>query len=201
MQFRCNIDKLVTLKKGMKLILQIEDEEKLNILKNIHNFMDKPITVDVLIDTQKAIEQMNTISEEQRKKAYALFKDIGEFIGDDPESIKVQMKNEFLQQTEYGDFSLSNCSFDLAGDFIEWMIQFCFTQGIRISDHPREGYRDIEKYIAMCIEKKKCCVCGQDGSHYTWEGTKKIPLCKKHHLEATAKGRTWVTEQYHVYGI
>jgi len=76
-RFKCEIDNIRTLKKGMKLTLSLDDEQTREIMKHIYNFMDKPITIDLLIDEQEQRERLKQITSEQRKKIYANFTGYG----------------------------------------------------------------------------------------------------------------------------
>jgi len=215
MKCPCEIENVKTLKKGMKIVLAIEKDNVKEIMKHLHNFIDRPIIADLLIDAEEAKKRMEAISEEQRKKIYALFRNIAEYIGDSVDSIKIEMKRQFCQESQYEDFSLSTCSHKLAGDFIEWLIEFCFENGIRISEHPREGFRDIEKYLALCLRKRICCICGKPADVHHWDSIgagrdrkkvdnsqhRKIALCRVHHTEAHTIGRESFEKKYHVYGI
>ncbi len=214
MQIKCEIESIKTIKKGMKVILSIPLDQTKKTMRDIHNFMDKPVTVDLLIDSKEYQDRMKLISPEQRKKIYAMFKDISAYTGNIPESEKENMKIEFIQNSEYEDFSLSNCSNQLARDFIEFMIRFCFENGIQLIECPVKGFDDIEKYIQMTIKYKKCAVCGLTGEihHIDTIGMgnnrkkvddsnhRKICLCRKHHSEAHTMGWNDFTKIYHLEG-
>lgn len=215
MKFNCEIDNIKTLKKGMKITLAINDKQTLEVMKNIYNFMDKPITVDLLIDEEKQIERMKQITPEQRKKIYGLLKDIATYTGDNKENIKVATKSSFIRATEYEDFSLSNCSKDLAGDYIEFLIRLCFEAGIPLKENPAEGLDNIESYLRICLEQKKCCVCGGEGEEHHVDTigmgrdrtkvddseNRKMCLCREHHTEYHKIGRKNFEKKYHVYGV
>lgn len=215
MKFNCEIDNIKTLKKGMKITLAINDKQTLEVMKNIYNFMDKPITVDLLIDEEKQIERMKQITPEQRKKIYGLLKDIATYTGDNKENIKVATKSSFIRATEYEDFSLSNCSKDLAGDYIEFLIRLCFEAGIPLKENPAEGLDNIESYLRICLEQKKCCVCGREGEEHHVDTigmgrdktkvddseNRKMCLCREHHTEYHKIGRKNFEKKYHVYGV
>jgi hypothetical protein len=215
MQVPCEISSINTLKKGMKIVLSIGDKDTPKVMKDIYNFMQRPITVEFLVDANKTRELMKQISPDQRKKVYAILKDMASYMGDTPDNVKDTMKNSFIQATEYEDFSLSDCSKDLAGDFIEYLIRICFQMGIPLSESPAEGFNDIEKYLAICLEQKKCCICGQPGEVHHWDAigmgrnrtkyddtqNRKICLCREHHTEAHTIGPDEFEKKYHVYGI
>lgn len=217
MRFKCEIDNIRTLKKGMKLTLSLNDEQTREIMKHIYNFMDKPITIELLIDDEEQAIRLQQITPEQRKKIYALFRDIASYTGNTPENEKENLKTLFIQQTHHEPFSLSNCSFELASDFIEWMINFCFENGIPISEKPSEMLDDIEKYVRMCLRHRICAVCGKPGEihHCTGsrigmgrnrdkisnKGKKVISLCRTHHNEIHTMPEEEFFEKYHIYGV
>ena len=215
MRVNCEIDNIKTLKRGMKITLSIGEKEVPDVMKDIYRFMDKPIIADFQVNAKEQMERLNQISPEQRKKIYALFRDISSYTGNSAENEKENMKTLFIQQTHYEPFSLSNCSWQLARDFIEWLINFAFENGIPLSEHPLETLSDIEKYVRMCLRHRICAVCGQPGEihHVDVIGMgrnremhddsahRKICLCRKHHSEAHQIGMDAFQDRYHVYGI
>ena len=215
MRFKCEIEKITTLKKGAKLILAIPDEQTITVLKNIYNFINKPVEVEILVDEERQKERLLQISENQRKKIYALIRDIANYIGDSVDNTKENLKIEFVQQTEYEMFSLSNCSSELAGEFIDFLINFAFENGVPMSEHPSKWADDIERYLAACLRHRICCVCGQPGEVHHVDAigigrdrakvddsrNRKICLCREHHTEAHQIGINAFEDKYHVYGI
>ena len=215
MRVACEIDNIKTLKKGMKITLAIDDKNTLNVMQHIYNFMDKPLIVDFNIDGAEQQARLQQISPEQRKKIYALFRDISNYTGNSAENEKENMKTLFIQETHYEPFSLSNCSWQLAGDFIEWMINFAFENGVPMAEHPFKRADDIERYLAACLRHRVCCVCGSRGEvHHvdaigmgrnraeaddSWN--RKICLCRRHHSEAHTIGMAAFEDRYYVHGI
>lgn len=217
MRVNCEIAQINTLKKGMKIVLSIGEKETYSVMKQIYNFMDKPLIVDFSIDGEEQQARLNQISPEQRKKIYALFRDIASYTGNTPEDIKETLKYHFVRETEYEPFSLSNCSWKLASDFIEWLINFCFENGIPLTEHPLRTLDDIEKYVRICLKNKICTICGKPGEihHCTGsrigmgrnrdkinnKGEKVISLCRTHHNEIHTMPEEEFFEKYHVHGI
>lgn len=153
----------------MKITLAIDDKNTLNVMQHIYNFMDKPLIVDFNIDGEEQQARLKMITPEQRKKIYALFRDIASYTGNTPENEKENMKTLFIQHTHHEPFSLSNCSSELASDFIEWLINFAFENGVRLSEHPLRTLDDIEKYVRMCLKHKICTICGKPGEIHHWK--------------------------------
>ena len=155
------------------------------------------------------------ISIEQRKKAYATIRDISEYTGFLPEECKEWMKYYHIAKTGCEYFSLSDCSMDIAREFINTLIEFALEWGVPLSDLGVERTDDIGKYLYFCMKHKKCAVCGELGEihHVDTIGMgndrrrvddsdyRKICLCRKHHTIAHQRGMAAFEDMYHVYGI
>ena len=212
MRFAAGEIQVNTLKKGLKLTLFVSEDSSKEVLKDIYNFIDRPLTVTIDIDSEKRLKELNQISGQQRKKIYALFGDIDNYTGQGIESIKREMKLIFLKDTGYQDFSLSDCSSDLANDFIEFLIGYCFKNGVELTDLPSDSFEDPKRYMALCIKTKICAVCGKKGEehHYTAIGMGRdrnkvddsddliLSLCRLHHEESHLIGRETFIEKYHL---
>ena len=70
MKFKCEIDQIRTLKKGMKITLTIGDKETPGVMKDMYNFMDKPITVELLVDDEEQAKRLKQITPDQRLVLY-----------------------------------------------------------------------------------------------------------------------------------
>ena len=217
MEIPCQIDQQKTVKNGMKITIAIDDENVMEVMRNIYKFMDKDLIVDFKVDAEKEQEKMSQINHEQRKKLYALFKDIADATGNNKDYIKDEMKKLFIANTDYSkkEISLSNCGKEEASDFIEYTINFAFEQGIPIHDKPQEILDDIDKAMHICLKNKLCAVCGEPAEihHVDTIGAghnrnkvddsdkRKIALCREHHSEAHNIGWDTFKEKYHVKGV
>ena len=155
------------------------------------------------------------ISAEQRKKAYATIRDIADYTGYPPEEMKEIMKYEHMIRTGDGYFSLSNCSMDVAREFINTILEFAIQNGIQLSENAIERTDDIGRYLYFCLKNRKCAVCGRDGEihHVDTIGMgndrrkvddsnyRKICLCRTYHTIAHQKGMDAFQRDYKVYGI
>ncbi len=215
MKFPAQLSQITTLKKGMKITIAVSDKNVRQVMKDIYNFMDMPLNVNLDIDAQIQQERLSRISPDQRNKIYAIFRDIASYTGETPDNTKEQMKLFFTQQTQHEDFSLSNCKKELANEFIEWLIKFCFEHGVELSEHPKEYIDDIERYLVFCLQNKICAVCGKPSETHHWDAIgmgrdrkkyddsdhRKIALCRKHHSEAETIGRDTFAEKHIVTGV
>jgi len=214
MRFPCEIDQVRTLKKGMKIILSIDEEHVKQTLKDIHNFMDRELIVNIDIDAEKEQSKLSMITPDQRKKIFAIIKDIANNTGVDKEYAREELTKKFIQETGHPEFSLSNCERQLASDFIEWLIEFAFEYGVELNEHPKNIIDDIEAYIRICNKRKICAICGRPAEihHVDTIGMghnrnkvddsdkRKIALCRKHHTEAHQIGWKEFSEKHHVIG-
>lgn len=181
----------------------------------------KPLTV---IDRELLQKQVNEIeirltdgreiSAEQRKKIFAILRDIAAWSGHEPEYIR--QYTEFAYRLQHGlePFSLSNCDMSTAREYISYLIEFCFTHAVPTRDALLNKTDDINKYLYSCLEYRRCAVCndkadvhhidavgmGRNRNKVIHIGMQAIALCRKHHTQAHAEGKAFF-ENYHIYGI
>ena len=94
--------------------------------KNLFNtILDKRIH-----DVELRLDDGRTITNAQRKKAYATIRDIADYTGYLPEQMKEIMKYEYIIRTGNDYFSLGTCTVDTAREFISMLLEFCLEQGI-----------------------------------------------------------------------
>lgn len=155
------------------------------------------------------------ISPEQRRKIYAVIRDISEWSGHEPEYLKQYFKWNFCGIDGRDEFSLSDVDMTTAKEFINYLIEFCFYNDVSIKDSMLDRTDDIGKYLYLCLEYRKCAVCnkraevhhvdrigmGGNREEIIHEGLSAVALCHEHHMEAHIKGEKDVFERYHIYGI
>ena len=160
-----------------------------------------------------------TISPDQRRKAYALMREISEWMGDLPEYVKRLMKMEFMvtrmQALEKHIFSLSDCDMTTAREFITYLIDFIIEHDVPTQTPLIELCEDISKYVYACLMHKKCAVCGRHAElhHVTAIGAGRnrnevlqigmevLPLCREHHTESHQTGQKSFMAKYHLQAI
>lgn len=211
----CEIGDIKTLKKGMKVTLLIGKEYVPNVMEHIYIFIKKPIDVEILVDEQEQALRLQQITEDQRRKIYAIFGDMAAYIGDTKDNIKSDMKRQFVRSTQYSNFSLSDCSGELASDFIEFLIEMCFVLGVPLKESPLKFVDNVDRYLIMCLEHGVCSICGQSGEVHHWDTVgmgrnrykiddsnhRKLSLCRIHHREAHVLGVKQFEQKYHVHGV
>lgn len=179
-----------------------------------HNLADTFLTKRIR-DGELRYNDGRSITNEQRKKAYATIRDMAEWTGYPPEDMKELMKYEFMIRTGEDYFSLSDCSVDLAREFISTLIEFSLEHGIQLSELAIDRTDDIGRYLYYCIKHKRCAVCGRKGEihHVDTIGMgndrrrvddreyRKICLCREHHTEVHKIGLNDFEKKHKVYGI
>lgn len=139
------------------------------------------------------------ISADQRKKAFALLHEIdrwcGNYIMDVTER---QMKYMFMQQRGlYEEFSLSDCSLEMARRFIEFLLGFCFAYEVPIASKVIDSIREQYGWDMYCLKYHCCMICGahadiahvhavgigRNRNHINNVGNYVMALCRKHHQE------------------
>lgn len=144
------------------------------------------------------------ITDQQRKFIFALCNDIGYYMGESTEWVRmlVQTYNAKLREIEVE--SLSTCSVAYANGLIDTIINFCIDQHIPLEGNTIKEYQyhfDEKQAYAMALQRY-CVICGQraDIHHVDHIGTKgnrnkishlgmrALPLCRVHHMEAHNMG-------------
>lgn len=169
-------------------------------------------------DIQKVgiwLDDGRMISAEQRRKIYASIRDFSAWTGYTPEEAKEVLKYLYVERTGQPYFSLSDCSMDTAGKFINLILDVCLEHGIILSDPLYDRAEDIVYMLRSCMRNRKCSICGRKGEVHHWDAigmgndrrhyddsnNRRICLCREHHTLAHACGREQFTQRYHVYGV
>jgi hypothetical protein len=116
-------------------------------------------TCEVIIDDGRSI------TADQRRKIYATMRDIAEWSGDMPDSVKAFFKWQFCGDNEHEDFSLSDVDRETASEFLTYLIDFCIQNGVPCSDPLWDRCEDIERYMYACVMTRTCCITGKKNAH------------------------------------
>lgn len=155
-----------------------------------------------------------TISNDQRKKVFAIIRDIAIWSGHDPEYLRSFLTWDYCMRSGQEYFSLSNVDMTTAKNFITYLIDFCFYNNVPTKDTLLNQTDDIGKYLYMCLEHRKCAICnkpaevhhvdrigiGRDREKVVHVGLRAIALCREHHNEAHIREKELFEENY-IYGI
>ena len=129
------------------------------------------------------------ITPEQRRKIFALIRDITGYISGvtdrneirftlsamqilyladstDEESVRFALTDNYCRLQGIDLFSLSpnneNCaSRELASDFIEWLVNLCVENAIPCMDTLLNRTEDVQRYVYACVANRRCAICGR----------------------------------------
>lgn len=165
------------------------------------------------------LKDARMLSNEQRKKIYAILGEISEWQGDHTQAIKELMKLEFItkrmETLAQEMFSLSNCSMTLAREFISFLIDFVVDYGVPTRVPLIQLCEDIERAVYACLMNKRCVLCGNKAQLHHFDAIgmgrnrttiyqinmRVVPLCDTDHKEAHTRGQQWLTKDMHVVPI
>ena len=164
------------------------------------------------------------ITPDQRRKCYAIIKEISDFVNGQHEAADIEetkeiMKWDFMlsrfESQERKLFSLSNVDVTTARNFIDYLIEFCVKNDVPMQISPLEYCEDVSRYLYACMVNKKCCVCGKpadlhhvdaigmgnDRTEVIHIGREALPLCRDHHVHLHEKGNKDFIETYHLQPV
>jgi hypothetical protein len=155
------------------------------------------------------------ITPRQRNTIYSLLRDIAYFTGYTENESKAVMKEQFQEWRNAPPFSLSDCSRELASQFIDYLLEYCIGWGVVMSNAIEIRTEYTSRMLYYCLKFRKCAICGDHAEIHHWDAIgmsrdrrtvddsnlRKIALCRKHHTVAHAMGREAFGKLYIVYGI
>lgn len=215
--YPCTLSSYTAGKKGGKISLALNAEAAKSFEASLATLRDQPLIAYICVDAEEVVEAAQRISDDQRKKAYVLIRAIAEGMGEDVNTTKNLLKDNYCGIKEVSAFSLRDCTKERASDFIDYLVTFCVRQGVQINERMSDLVEDLEAYQRICIEERKCCICGRPGEihhydalgmgadrkHYDDRDNRKMCLCREHHSEVHSTRMTkeeWC-ESYHIVPV
>lgn len=147
----------------------------------------------------RLVDERN-MTKDQNGMIHGLFNDIALYTGYPAEYVKDLMKAMFAGYKGIETFSMKNYEISqvFAGEFIEYILEFCFEQQIPFKYQKFHLASDITRVLFIYLKYRHCFVCGKehaDIAHFEAVGVgrnrKKIDhsqhrfmaLCREHHNE------------------
>lgn len=180
-----------------------------------NEFIDDRFVAEKMVGEIR-IDDGRRISSDQRKKIYALIRDISDYTGHHPEYLKEHLKYDFMVKEDREYFSLSNVDMTTARYYIEYILEFAFEWNIPLNANTVDLVREINNYLYLCLVHRKCAICGEKHAHIHHVdavGTgrnrnevdhtklRMIALCAEHHQETHTIGWQTFKDKYKVDGI
>lgn len=161
------------------------------------------------------VEDARKITDDQRRKIYALLRDLEEWSGEGLDWWKRYFKDAVAFTFNLEPFSLASCSQETASRYILTVLNFLFENDIpfksRVWDSLPTGYPKQ----ALCIKNKRCVICGKPAdlahfnavgmgrnrNHINHRGMYIMTLCRVHHTEQHKTGINEFIKKYHIKPI
>ena len=159
------------------------------------------------------VQDNDMISDDQRKKIFALINDICDHTGYLFDEMDQKMRYYFMAETGCDVFSLARnqVTKEFASLYIEYIIEWCFKTGIPFKYRDYHMAADITRTLFIYLKYRQCFVCGKqhaDVAHVEAVGAgrnrKKIDhsqhhfmaLCREHHTEQHTIGIDTFMKKY-----
>lgn len=158
------------------------------------------------------------LSGKQRRMCYSLINAIAEWSGSTTEEIKEAFKLEFWAEKidTLADkiFSLANAPMSLVAAFQKFLIGFILSNDVPLKFSLLEYVDDVKDYVYQCLIHKKCAICGKradlhhidavgmgnDRNEVQHLGREVMSLCRVHHGDMHALGKSAFLSRYHLNG-
>ena len=159
------------------------------------------------------------ISDEQRRKAWALMTEIAIYQGQGKDDTYAEQKTAFtvkhLDILQGELFRLSTATVSTARAFITMLIEIIIEYGIPTKEPLYGLCDDIPRYVYACLMNKKCAICGKKPELHHYDhvgmgrnrreinhiGMRAYPLCSIHHEEIHSIGEKAFDAKYHLEPI
>ncbi|WP_413485549.1 putative HNHc nuclease [Brochothrix thermosphacta] len=185
---------------------ELVSEDKFNQFRNANTGY-----LEVDID----FKDNRNISVEQRKKIYALLRDISRYNGHGVSRNKETLKNDYIVEKRIEPFSLSDTSVSNAREFISYLIELCFLYDIPFKNKGIHMTDDINRYLYLCLKFRKCAItgvpgevhhidtigAGRDRRHVDHSQHRLVCLSREMHIKAHSMGWEEFAALHHIDGI
>ena len=192
---------------GRYVTVKVDDLLSLGLINSVND--DENPEVDVTVVDKRLISPV------QRRKTYAILRDMSDFFGYTLDEMKNVMKGLFYETMDAHEFSLGNTDITTARTFISFLLEFALKYHIPMRKPALEYQDDLDVYMYQSLKNRSCVICGlaADVHHVDTVGMGNdrrtvdhrekhlIALCRAHHNEAHNIGWPVFAQKYHVKGI
>ncbi|MEB6170396.1 putative HNHc nuclease [Staphylococcus pseudoxylosus] len=153
------------------------------------------------------------ITDKQRRKVFAMVRDIFNHYGQPMDYLRYMFQKQLEFLKAYEPISLSNCSRRQAGELIELILDFIFTNNVPMNMATSDLLSNDKYFLYKSTINRTCVICGapnSDLAHYqavgrgrnrnkiNHYGNKVLALCRKHHTEQHQIGMNTFNSKYHL---
>ena len=126
MLFNGELVRFKSMKDALRIEIDIPTVDAMNVMKNITNFIDKPITVDININSEGVVHGFSKITDAQRLKIQALYSDLAKKYNIDKNDCIKRVKMKFLGAEE----SITGLSKMQASEYIDKLESMLITKEV-----------------------------------------------------------------------
>lgn len=199
-------------------IRSFNDDEITIRLKDLSENQRYMITNAIGSQSTMYFDDGRHITVDQRKKIFALFNEIAEYLGYTQVNVEEILKIKFIEQMDNPVwFSFSNCSIEIAKQFLEYEITFCIQNEIPFKTKLMDEIQQSYALRYQLIMHRICFVCGKTHAqldhvdtigmgrnrrHVNQVGYYAWTLCDKHHISGKhTDGITTFMQKYQIKPI
>lgn len=153
------------------------------------------------------------ITDKQRRKVFAMVRDIFNHYGQPMDYLRYMFQKQLEFLKGYELISLSNCSRRQAGELIELILDFIFTNNVPMNKATSDLMSNDKYFLYKSTINRTCVICGSPNSdlaHYqavgrgrnrnkiNHYGNKVLALCRKHHKQQHDMGMSSFNKLHHL---
>ncbi|MEB6240582.1 putative HNHc nuclease [Staphylococcus xylosus] len=153
------------------------------------------------------------ITDKQRRKVFAMVRDIFNHYGQPMDYLRYMFQKQLEFLKAYETISLSNCSRRQAGELIELILDFIFTNNVPMNKATSDLMSNDKYFLYKSTINRTCVICGapnSDLAHYqavgrgrnrnkiNHYGNKVLALCRKHHNQQHDMGMSSFNKLHHL---
>lgn len=193
---------------GNKITLELD--EPFDVVAARHKTEDGK-SIELLVE----VNDYRTITPEQRRMLFGLFRDISEYTGYPTSWIEDFIKSYYAAYKNLDKVSLSHdkCTIVQASELLEMTIEFCYANEIPFKFQEFQIASDISRILFLHLKYRRCFICGAERSqvaHFESVGMGRnrnridhsqhrlMCLCAKHHTEQHTIGIKQFMQKHHI---
>jgi hypothetical protein len=165
------------------------------------------------VNADVTVPDNKLLTNDQRKKIFALCRDIELYWGEPVEALRQRFQSELAMMNGYERISLRNCTKKVASELIELIIAFMFHHQIPLRVETSKLLQGDKAMLYWATVNRNCVICGKPDSelaHYETVGrgrnrktinhynNKVLALCRKHHQTQHDMGMESFNKYYHL---
>lgn len=166
------------------------------------------------INADVTVPDNKLISTDQRKKIFAMCRDIELYWGEPVEALRQRFQSELEIMNGYERISLRDCTRKIASELIELIIAFMFHHQVPMRVETSKLLQGDKAMLYWATVNRNCVICGASNSdlaHYetvgrgmnrrtmNHYGKHVLALCRRHHNEQHNIGVKSFDEKYHLH--